>query len=62
MTAETALPVAGSDYPVVESVTAAAYEIPTDVPEAGGVLRPDLARPGLGLTPKDADAERSRVA
>jgi len=28
----------------------------------GGVLRPDLARPGLGLALKDADAERFRVA
>ena len=28
----------------------------------GGVLRPDPARPGLGLALKDADAERFRVA
>jgi L-alanine-DL-glutamate epimerase-like enolase superfamily enzyme len=38
MTAETALPVTGSDYPAVQSVTAAAYEIPTDRPEADGTL------------------------
>jgi L-alanine-DL-glutamate epimerase-like enolase superfamily enzyme len=30
--------VTGSDYPAVESVTAAAYEIPTDRPEADGTL------------------------
>jgi len=28
----------------------------------GGVLRPDLTRPGLGLALKDVDAERFRVA
>ena len=28
----------------------------------GGVLRPDLSRPGLGLDFKHADAERFRVA
>lgn len=28
----------------------------------GGVLRPDLSRPGLGLDFKDADADRFRVA
>ena len=38
MTTETALPVTGSDYPAVEGVTAAAYEIPTDRPEADGTL------------------------
>jgi L-alanine-DL-glutamate epimerase-like enolase superfamily enzyme len=31
-------------------------------PEAGGVLRPDRARSGHGLTFKSADAERLRVA
>jgi hypothetical protein len=29
-------------------------------PEAGGVLRPDLTRPGLGLDFKTADAARYR--
>jgi L-alanine-DL-glutamate epimerase-like enolase superfamily enzyme len=31
-------------------------------PEAGGVLRPDRSRAGLGLEPKDADLEQYRVA
>jgi L-alanine-DL-glutamate epimerase-like enolase superfamily enzyme len=38
MTAETALTEAGHDSPAVEGVTAAAYEIPTDQPEADGTL------------------------
>jgi L-alanine-DL-glutamate epimerase-like enolase superfamily enzyme len=31
-------------------------------PERGGVLRPDRSRPGLGLTVKDLDLERYRIA
>ncbi|MBW3665337.1 MAG: mandelate racemase [Actinobacteria bacterium] len=31
-------------------------------PEAGGLLRPDLSRPGLGLDFKRSDAQRYRVA
>jgi L-alanine-DL-glutamate epimerase-like enolase superfamily enzyme len=38
MTAQTAVPVTGQDFPVVEDVTAAAYEVPTERPEADGTL------------------------
>jgi L-alanine-DL-glutamate epimerase-like enolase superfamily enzyme len=38
MTAQTAPPVTGRDFPAVEHVTAAAYEIPTERPEADGTL------------------------
>ncbi|HMD95374.1 MAG TPA: enolase C-terminal domain-like protein [Trebonia sp.] len=38
MTAETALTEAGHDSPAIEGLTAAAYEIPTDQPEADGTL------------------------
>jgi L-alanine-DL-glutamate epimerase-like enolase superfamily enzyme len=38
MTAETATPVTGQDFPAVEHVTAAAYEVPTERPEADGTL------------------------
>jgi len=38
MTAPTALPVTGRDSPAVEHVTAAAYEVPAERPEADGTL------------------------
>jgi L-alanine-DL-glutamate epimerase-like enolase superfamily enzyme len=38
MTTKTAAPETGRDYPAVAGVTAAAYEIPTDQPEADGTL------------------------
>jgi L-alanine-DL-glutamate epimerase-like enolase superfamily enzyme len=38
MTAETVPAVAGTDFPAVDEVTAAVYEIPTDRPEADGTL------------------------
>jgi L-alanine-DL-glutamate epimerase-like enolase superfamily enzyme len=38
VTAETVSPVTARDYPVVDGVTAAVYEIPTDQPEADGTL------------------------
>jgi len=38
MTAQTMPPVTGTDFPVVDGVTATVYEIPTDRPEADGTL------------------------
>jgi L-alanine-DL-glutamate epimerase-like enolase superfamily enzyme len=38
MTAQTMPAVAGTDFPVVDGVTATVYEIPTDRPEADGTL------------------------
>ena len=38
MTAQTATPVTGWDYPAVDRVTAEVYQIPTDRPEADGTL------------------------
>jgi L-alanine-DL-glutamate epimerase-like enolase superfamily enzyme len=38
MTAQTAPPVTGRDFPAVDHVTAAAYEVPTERPEADGTL------------------------
>jgi L-alanine-DL-glutamate epimerase-like enolase superfamily enzyme len=38
MTAETVPAVTGTDFPAVDEVTAAVYEIPTDRPEADGTL------------------------
>jgi L-alanine-DL-glutamate epimerase-like enolase superfamily enzyme len=38
MTVQTAVPVATRDFPAVDAVTAAVYEIPTDQPEADGTL------------------------
>jgi hypothetical protein len=38
MTAETAQAAAGHDSPAVEGIAAAAYEIPSDQPEADGTL------------------------
>jgi L-alanine-DL-glutamate epimerase-like enolase superfamily enzyme len=38
MTAQTATPATSRDFPAVDAVTAAVYEIPTDQPEADGTL------------------------
>jgi L-alanine-DL-glutamate epimerase-like enolase superfamily enzyme len=38
MTAATVTPVTGRDFPAVDAVTAAVYEIPTDQPEGDGTL------------------------
>jgi L-alanine-DL-glutamate epimerase-like enolase superfamily enzyme len=38
MTAQTATPVTGRGFPAVDHVTAAAYEVPTERPEADGTL------------------------
>ena len=38
MTAQAVPAVTGTDFPVVDEVTAAVYEIPTDRPEADGTL------------------------
>jgi L-alanine-DL-glutamate epimerase-like enolase superfamily enzyme len=54
------LGLARQDVPVYGSGGFTSYDDTRTLDPAGGMMSPDLSRPGHGLTLRDADAERYR--